>query len=150
MEQYHSDQEDHPYYTGLDENAADALIELEPVDVMIFDLQRGIKVTVAFAEIIKNDCPATLHAFVGSHPEFGFLIDPIFAYDPEYASAGEIQFELEGQDVKVKLKLTPMYETQEPDTHNFVMTIEKFTEFVTLTKDFGAFTTGDGEFPLNY
>ncbi|MEO6067392.1 MAG: hypothetical protein ABIQ41_05370 [Gemmatimonadales bacterium] len=147
---YDSDQEEHPYYKGLDEDAIDALNELAPLDVMIFDLKRGIKVTVAFAEVISDNCAATLRAFVIAYPQFGFLINPILEYDPEYASAGEIGFELDGEDVKVKLTLNPMYNTQEPASHDFVMTMKQFTEFVTLTEDFAGFTTGDGEFALNY
>lgn len=154
-DKYEGEWED-PYFAGLDEAARDrveyALIagtNHEDAELMIFDLERGIYVTIAFAD--GHATVQLLHNLIAQHPEFACLIQPILDYNPESAGAGYIDFRRSGDKVEYTLTLTPFFSPNKCRKEiKGELTFDLFRQFVTLTESFGCFTTDDGNRPLNF
>lgn len=140
------------YFAGLDEAGVDFLESgtASATELLIFDCERGIKVNIGFCENCYPDTAQTLRTFIAQHPEFSSLIQPILDYDPEFASAGDLCFERDGDKIKYCLMLMPMYKGQEGKQLTGELTLELFRKFATLTEPFGGFTTEGGDRPLNF
>jgi hypothetical protein len=110
-------------------------------------------VIIGFNYRYEENIVSILKTFVVAHPEFAPLTQPILDYDPQYASAGEIEFsKTPDGKVKSELVLRPGYVSHEEKEQHIMgeWTREQLQRFVELTETFGHFAVDGQGMGLNY
>jgi len=143
---------DDAYYSGLSDIQIEFIESgnLSPIQMMHFDLERGIIVWIEFNENIQRDNHTILSDFLTCYPRYYILLRPILDHDPKYASMGSLQFHRNGEDVEYKIILRSG-SIYEKDKELFgILPANYVLEFIQLVEPLGAFTTNNGDNPVNY
>lgn len=141
--------ETQPYWKKLTHDDVQMLMKLPSVDIMTFDLGRGIGVTVSFHWKPIGRYAKELRNFVKDHPEFEELIETVLTFDTDVVKPMNIHF-LQVTESEVKMTLIPSLakcdcETKESrieDTISF--TFEQACAFIHISNGMAHFLTNDG------